>query len=261
MPFSNYCFSSDACLITRIPLNGWIEYRSEPKEKLSFGDYVEPFSLVSYNCSRNHLIDGPPTNFCFRGQWKDAVPDCKPKCSTKAISGVSILAKECTLNDAPVSCSQPSEPGTIAHIHCRDRYFGSKQQIIACDEDGTWTPSPEPCSPICGEEAPIGTPFVIGGFNATISQVPWHIGIYQFVEALSTYNLVCGGTIANARVVISAMHCFWDRSQGKPFDASLFHVAAGKELSDYNAIEQTNVQKFGVEFIFHDPGYNDVTGK
>lgn len=56
-----------------------------------------------------------------------------------------------------------------------------------------------------GEEAPEGTPYVVGGFKASINQVPWHAGIYKFNG--TGYGLQCGGTIINARVIISAMHC------------------------------------------------------
>lgn len=43
-------------------------------------------------------------------------------------------------------------------------------------------------------------------------------------------------------------------------DPSLFRVAAGKEKLDFNADnENLAVQKFEVERIYLDPGYNDIT--
>lgn len=88
------------------------------------------------------------------------MPDCEPRCSTQAISGVSITATSCYLNDVEVRCSEPAKPATVARINCRDRYERVntyvKQHIISCGDDGIWSPSPEPCSPICGEEAPKG---------------------------------------------------------------------------------------------------------
>lgn len=50
------------------------------------------------------------------------------------------------MNDVEVRCSEPSEPGTIARVNCRDRYerqSASKQQIISCGDDGIWSPLPE----------------------------------------------------------------------------------------------------------------------
>lgn len=201
-------FSAGACRVTKVPRNGWIEYAFEPRDKLSPGEIVNSITTVNYKCLVNHLIEGPTANFCFQGAWRNPVPDCQPRCSTKAITGVSIVATSCFLNDVEVRCSDPAQPGTYARVNCRDRYMrqsGSKQQIITCGDDGVWSPLPDVCSPICGEEAPEGTPYVVGGFHASINEVPWHVGIYKFNG--NGYSLQCGGTIINARVVVSAMHC------------------------------------------------------
>lgn len=53
---------------------------------------------------------------------------------------------------------------------------------------------------------------------------------------------------------------FWDPSESKPYDVSLFRVAAGKEKLGYDAIENQKDQKFEVERIFYEPGYNHATG-
>lgn len=233
-----------ACRITKVPRNGWIEYSSPPYDKLSPGEIVNGFTTVNYKCLVNHLIEGPTANFCINGAWRSPIPDCQPRCSTKAITGVSIVATSCFLNDAEVRCSDPAQPGTYARVNCRDRYVrqsGSKQQIITCGDDGVWAPLPDVCSPICGEEAPegmrvhaipscsiwylkyfnivtIGTPYVVGGFHASINEVPWHVGIYKFNGG--GYSLQCGGTIINARVIVSAMHCkfyTWKWNYGRFF--------------------------------------------
>lgn len=60
---------------------------------------------------------------------------------------------------------------------------------------------------LLGEEAPSGTPYVVGGFQASINQVPWHAGVYKFNG--SGFSLQCGATIINARVIVSAMHCMF----------------------------------------------------
>lgn len=197
-----------ACRISKIPRNGWVEYAFPPNDKLGPGEFVNSGTIVNFKCLVNHIIEGPTANFCFQGKWKDQVPDCKPRCSTKAISGISITPTACYLNDIEVRCSEPAQPGTIARINCRDRYerqSTAKQQVINCGDDGIWSPLPETCSPICGEEAPTGTPYVVGGFEASINKVPWHAGIYKFNG--NGFSLQCGGTIINARVVVSAMHC------------------------------------------------------
>lgn len=53
---------------------------------------------------------------------------------------------------------------------------------------------------------------------------------------------------------------FWDPSEGKPYDVSLFRVGVGKEKLGYDTIENQKEQKFEVERIFYEPGYNHATG-
>lgn len=207
---STFKISPGACRITKIPRNGWIEYASESRDKLSTGEFVHSITTVNYKCLENYMIEGQAANFCFQGQWRSGdVPDCKPRCSPKAINGVSIIATSCFLNDNEVRCSDPAKPDTIARVNCRNRYerstTASKQHITVCSDDGIWSPMPEVCSPICGEEAPEGTPYVVGGFQVIINKFPWHTAVYRFNG--NEYILQCSGTILNARVVVSAMRC------------------------------------------------------
>lgn len=238
-----------------------MEYTAPPHQKLSYGDAVPSITGVRYRCNENHLVDKEDNNFCFNGEWKNDVPDCQPFCSTKVITGVSIQATSCHLNDAEVRCSEPARPGTTARINCRNRYEmpGARQQILSCDENGNWSPQPQVCTPICGEEAPIGTPYIVGGFETNITKVPWHVGIYKSNDA-GGFVLQCGGTIVNARVVISAMHCFWDRLEDKPFSVGEFRIVAGKFKRDYNADENLKTQIFSVDKIHYVDGYSDITG-
>lgn len=53
---------------------------------------------------------------------------------------------------------------------------------------------------------------------------------------------------------------FWDPSEAKPYDVSQFRVAVGKEKLGFDAIENQKEQKFEVERIFYEPGYNHATG-
>lgn len=96
---------------------------------------------------------------------------------------------------------------------------------------------------------------MVGGLVGNITQVPWHVGIYKSNSGAFSYH--CGGSIVNARLIISAMHCFWNVFEEKPYNASLFRVGAGKSLVDYNAVERLHDQRFEVERIIYDPGYFD----
>lgn len=261
--FAHFIFIG-GCLIDKIPNNGWIEESDPPNNKLENGLSVNNFIAVRYKCLDNHFVFGPATNFCAQDKWILPVPDCKPytkKCSPKAISGISIIANRCMLNELDVQCTEPAEPGTVAYISCRylyERQNGTKQQIVLCGDDGNWTPTPTRCSQICGELPSTGTPYTIAETKSLITQAPWHVGLYKYNG--ESYELQCGATIVNARVVISAMQCFWDRSENKPYDVSIFRVAAGKEKFGYDILETKPIQKFEVERIFYDPSYNDYNG-
>lgn len=52
---------------------------------------------------------------------------------------------------------------------------------------------------------------------------------------------------------------FWDPQDSRPFESILFRVAAGKETLEYDAIENQKDQKFEVEQILYEHGYNHAT--
>lgn len=119
------------------------------------------------------------------------------------------------MNNEETNCSDPAKPGTIAHIKCSDHYNREGgEQTISCDKNRKWNPSPELCAPICGELASEELPHSVGGSSTRITNVPWHVGLYKSTG--TSYTLQCGGTIVNARIVLSAMHCFWGRTEQKP---------------------------------------------
>lgn len=191
------------CTIDRVPQNGWIE--NAQGRKLSFGEIVSQFSTIHINCSANSLLEGPTMSLCHQGKWTNPILDCQPRCSSRYISGITIVASTCLLNNVEVHCSDPAKPGTQAHVYCRERYerpWGSKQ-ITICGDDGVWKPIPETCTPICGEETAAGTPYVVGGFQASINEVPWHVAIYKFNGR--EFTLQCGGSIINERLIVSAI--------------------------------------------------------
>lgn len=130
--------------------------------------------------------------------------------------------------------------------------------MVTCNDRGLWSPGPQPCTPICGEEAPEGVAFIVGGHETDIRKAPWHAIIYQHID--NGLNLICGGSILNARVIISAMHCLWDRLDNKAGDLSTYRVVVGKGFADYLHIADRQPQYFNVSQIFYDEAYADLTG-
>lgn len=132
---------------------------------------------------------------------------------------------------------------------------------VRCQQNGNWSSVPQPCSAICGEEAPKHTPHLVAEADALANMVriPWHVGIYKD-DAKGVRKLRCGGTILSENTVVSAMHCFWDRTIQDPYPASMFTVAAGKTKSDFNAEEVLRVQYFDVEKFTFLADYMDFDG-
>lgn len=108
---------------------------------------------------------------------------------------------------------------------------------------------------------PEGSPYIVGGIVTNITKVPWHVALYKRLGGPNgNFEQWCGGTILNAKVVISAMHCFWDRTEDKPFDHSEFRVVAGKFKRDFTADENLKTQTFSLAGIRYVDGYSDVAG-
>lgn len=255
--------SPGACRITKVPKNGYVGYPGGSTEHLALNDVIEEFGQVEYSCIDNHNVVGNTSNLCLSGSWLNPVPECKPFCSPREISSITFVAN-CYVNDGTqerqVRCTDPSKPGTIARINCQRGYENQRvpQQVISCGNDGRWKPAPNPCTQLCGEEGPEGSPYIVGGIVTNITKVPWHVAIYKRLNG--RFEQWCGGTILNAKVVISAMHCFWDRTDDKPFDVSDFRIVAGKFKRDFDGDENLKTQVFSVEKMHYVDGYSDVSG-
>lgn len=220
---------------------------------MSTGEFVPSLTQIVYKCLQNHVAKGATTNICIDGKWRDEAPDCNPFCNATAITGVSFFPISCKLNDVERRCGKPAEPGTIVRINCRDRYerhIQAKQQVVACGDDGLWASLPVPCTPICGEPASIDKPH-------STPRVPWHVAIYKRNGDNDDFR--CGGTIINERVIVSAMSCFWNPTENKPFDVSEFRVIAGKDQYDSNTHEDFATKTLEIENIFGDLSYNGAS--
>lgn len=103
-------------------------------------------------------------------------------------------------------------------------------------------------------------PYIVGGENVNITKVPWHIGIFSDISNKASFSQICGGTIINAKIVISAAHCFWDTMENRLYEPSNFKVGAGKYYRDFNAAEPTKPQIVDVAQIITKQEYNDYAG-
>lgn len=255
--------NSGSCRADNIPVNGDAYHQYDPNKKVSYGELIDNYGSINYTCIDNHHLFGNATNFCLNGRWQSPKPQCKPRCSSSEIQGITIAANCYSIvnnTQKSTSCVRPVEPGTVAYVSCQRGYEKTgPQQTLTCRTDGRWTPTPTRCTQICGEISE-GTAYVVGGSETNVSRVPWHAGIYKRASRNAKFQHICGGTVIGSRVVLSAMHCFWDRSENTVYDKDGFNIAVGKTVRDYAGHEEYKAQFFAIEEILYIDGYNDVSG-
>lgn len=198
-------------------------------------------------------------NYCFEGNWAEAVPTCEKTCSAIVEHTVSVT---CEYKRSSVSCAGgPIWPGTIASIICKPGYEKPKNRIvhdnIICQENSEWNYSAFHCEMICGKLS--SNDKTIGVMDNN-TKVPWHVGIYSDLSERQTFVHHCGGTILNERLIVSAAHCFWDVKNSIFFNALRYMVGIGKYYRDYYADEPLSIQQISVLEIKHNQDYIDLDG-
>lgn len=126
----------------------------------------------------------------------------KPKggCSTLILEPLFIQA---TCTDSQLNstkCMDVVPPKTVARLFCKTGYRRPYHYIadtITCQANGQWNQPIERCYAVCGEITN-GEPYITGGRVTTISNAPWHVGIYE--KKSEKYIQTCGGTIISEKV-------------------------------------------------------------
>lgn len=235
----------------------------EKPRQLKLNDIVPTFSRIRYTCNTNHYFDGVETNWCLSDKWQIAtVSDCKPKCAASRVSSISYVT-QCSLEvngiSEDVTCRSGDmvDPGTEARIACQTGYRSSvREQELVCQADGNWDKQAFPCSQICGQEGASGTPYIVGGVQTKNSKVPWHIGIYTLTDLNAEPTYICGGSIVSAKVIVSAIHCFWDPTTRQLNPVEQFRIVAGKYYSRFNdGREKNSFQVMHVSNIYYPEEY------
>lgn len=266
--------ATDWCQIGNIPQNGHIALASNPTKHLSVNAKIPNYGSIQYGCDAGyHLIGERSTDLCVNGKWsiQNAAPTCEPRCNMTEISSITYMTncyKSTDRGNEEVRCIAADlvEPGVTVHVACRSGYRTAQAngQRVTCDRNGRWSDYPKPCQQVCGEEGAAVDGFIFSGSITDNRRVPWHVGIYHIADDTRkdrepTY--ICGGTIINARMVISAIHCFWNAAFEEVSPASEYRVVAGKFYHRFNdAREKKQFQLLHVQRIEYPPGYNDYNG-
>lgn len=259
------------CRISRIPRNGQVVLAGEDAVQLNANDIVPNYGSVQYTCNTHHYINGSTGNLCVSGVWTNVVPKCEPKCDMRVVSSISHLT-HCSrkLTDANVvdepqcGSSDLVDPGIEVKTVCQRGYRSilPRDQITICQADGSWSHTISPCMQICGEEGSEGRPYIVGGVVTNNTRVPWHVGIYKLRPGNEDPEYICGGTILSPKVIVSAIHCFWDALNSRVVPINEFRIVAGKFYRRFNDLNEKNqVQVLSIAAIHHPPEYDHVDGQ
>ncbi|KAK3917276.1 Coagulation factor IX [Frankliniella fusca] len=104
----------------------------------------------------------------------------------------------------------------------------------------------------CGIASAQGQALVIDGRKANSSEFPWHVGLYVETPALTQ---VCGGSLVQPRVVITAAHCAYRDMYGTLFKPYEMKVSLGSSFRDWNQKTTEHVQRRNVTRLFPHPRY------
>lgn len=217
---------------------------------------MPPLSVIKYVCDfPNAIVIGSETNLCEMRAFRNETPKCEVRCNPANITCLTFIAS-CQSDGNDISCTKPARPGTKAQIFCQPMYRYSHIQVTTCNQNGQWDPIPQPCEQICGEKSPESIPFRIDGQNEINSKMPWHVGVYMN-KIGDSLEYICGGSIINPRVVISAMHCFWESSMHKAYPPCLFRIVTGKYYRQLNHKDDREARVYAVKQIHSHETYND----
>ncbi|XP_025153750.1 modular serine protease [Harpegnathos saltator] len=253
----------NGCALPEQPTGG--RYKLEGCDELCRkqpGDIVSQYSILTYTCNNDYMLNGNNTNICVNNTWFQHQVSCLKICPELKSKTVDI---SCNYREENVSCNDPILPGTRATLTCKQFHIPlspfliplssvniPSYRIIECLDSGVWNRAMLHCEPKCGtisyRTRHPRTIIVANGYRIVLgSFVSWHVGIYV-KDGANTYKNICGGTLISKNLVVSAAHCFYDETENKPYNASNYAVAAGKKYRSWDAQEEYS-QKSLVEYV------------
>lgn len=87
----------------------------------------------------------------------------------------------------------------------------------------------------CGKAALNVVQLIVNGTLAKPSEFPWHATMYRKDDGSDEKKFICGASIIQEDLLITAAHCVYDESSRRLYDASRFYVATGNIFRDYDA--------------------------
>ncbi|XP_065204421.1 uncharacterized protein LOC135834470 [Planococcus citri] len=245
-----------SCAIPPVTADKTITYSCDGNDSTSCNSngLVREFSVALMVCNPGYFAtnDAELESHCYNRKWKPNFPKCLRMCDKLNPINVDL---QCYHRGVNIPCDTNTLlAGTIIRPTCMPlhtyRDFVPTYHEITCQEDGKWDKNLFSCVPECGRPYSNPTALISGGVEEKFGDSPWHVAVYNQVKIL-----ICGGTIINPYLIISAAHCFQDQSSNRK-DSSNYEIIVSKFTREYSVIDNHNQKTFKLKEIrYSSKGY------
>ncbi|XP_063925673.1 modular serine protease-like [Zophobas morio] len=207
------------------------------RNRLSPGAVVTQGTILNVECNRGYKLDGNNVLFCRGGEWSANVGRCQRVCPVR--KSTPNLNVTCVYKNMETENCTEAINGTLVKFKCASFYenFDLNRQAVHICQDGNWDQTEPKCQPVCGQKTVEATPLIIEGTNVTKGEYPWQVAIYRKSDNL----LICGGSLLNQRVILTAAHCVTNEN-AEPLPEGDYFVAVGKYYNKYDDKRDTKAQ-------------------
>ncbi|XP_068900932.1 uncharacterized protein [Tenebrio molitor] len=221
------------CLLPPHPSSGrWSIVNN--KSVLMRGEVPE-YTILRIECNETYLLEGCKIVVCLNGSWIPNIGHCSKTCPP--IYSTAILTVKCTARGKEAMNCTDALDGTVANFRCASFYEDSRlARPKAVCTDGKWSEIVPDCRPVCGKTSITRDPtLIVGGRVSEKGQFPWQAALYSSLHQ----SFLCGGTLLNEKVVLTAAHCITD-VYGKMLPKENYLVAVGKHYRKYDDPRDSN---------------------
>ncbi|XP_049821423.1 modular serine protease isoform X2 [Aethina tumida] len=212
---------------------------------------VIPGTLIRLECKKTYGLNSNRTyTACIDGKWDESftcLKSCKSLYSTKATK------ISCTYEDKPWSCAKAIE-GTWLQFTCETFYENAGTDSWSYCSGGSWSFTPR-CTPVCGQKRVDTAQLSVGGTKVVKGDYPWQVALFKNIGG--SFENLCGGSLLNERIIITAAHCVTVESDlsNVVTNPKEFRVAAGKYYRIFQHPDDTFAQIREVSKIWYPEVY------
>ncbi|XP_065204426.1 modular serine protease-like [Planococcus citri] len=248
--------TNNMCAVPASTPDKTINYRCNGKQssKCIVNGFVQESTVASVVCNPGYSTTDETylESGCLDKKWLPPIATCTKKCEKLTPINVDLL---CIRKGIEISCDLNSLlAGTVIRPTCKYLHTYSSFQPdyieISCKSDGNWDKPLFSCTPQCGRPYSEASTLITGGQLERFGDSPWHVAIYN-----QDKELICGGTIINPQLILSAAHCFGESALSK-VNAAKYEIAVSKVTRNYTIKDNQNQKIHKIKEIrFSKKGY------